>query len=87
MMRNTALSSVVFVLLVVGVRGVYAQERHDTTKAEAVKAQEKLLDEQLPIVDFDAPKPTDSSERLTRVNKTSALLHKRFLFHRPFSQD
>lgn len=53
MMRNTDMSSEVFVLLVVGVRGVYAQERHDTTKyAEAVKAQEKLLEDQLPIVDL-----------------------------------
>lgn len=70
MMRNTARPCVVAVLLVIGVRGFSAQERHDPVKyAELVKAEEKLLDEQLPLVDFNAPKPSEASKRERRLRK------------------
>lgn len=58
-MRNTAVCLLILALAVLCVIGIGAQQGQNVDKyAESVKAANKILDDQLPIVDFNAPKPT-----------------------------
>lgn len=69
-MRSSAPYILVFFLAVLCVVGIGAQQGRQADKTtQADEAAMKLIDEQLPIVDFDAPKPTDPVERAKRLNK------------------
>jgi hypothetical protein len=67
-MRNLALYLLVFALAVLSVVGIGAkQERDKLSKRQ--EAALKLIDEQLPIVDLNAPKPTEPAARAKREAK------------------
>lgn len=69
-MRYLALCLLVFVLAVPGVRGIGAQQGQQVDRVkQAQDAALKLIDEQLPIVDLNAPKPTEPAARSRRLAK------------------
>src|SRR5688572_19224674 len=76
-MRYIAVCVLVFVLAVLGVVGIGAQQGQQIDKereraekqAQAAAATRKRLDELLPIVDFDSPKPTEPAARAKRLAK------------------
>ena len=68
-MRTSALILVVFlaVLCVVGIGAQQGRQADERTQSDEDSL--KLIDEQLPIVDFDAPKPSESYARAKRLAK------------------
>lgn len=69
-MRNAALFLLVLVLAVLCVIGIGAQQSQKVDKyAESVKAANQILDDQLPIVDFNDPKPAEPVARARRQVK------------------
>lgn len=76
-MRYIAVCVLVFVLTVLGVVGIGAQQGQQIDKereraekqAQDAAATRKLLDEFLPIVDFNSPKPTEPAARAKRLAK------------------
>lgn len=69
-MRNLAFCLLVFVLGVLGVIAIGAQQGQQVDKVrQADEDSIRALDERLPIVDFDDPKPTEPSARAKRLAK------------------
>lgn len=68
-MRNTSLLLFVFILAVLSAIGIGPQQGKDDKYAESVETARKARDEQLPIVDLNAPKPTQAAERARRQAK------------------
>ena len=69
-MRKMALSTLAFAIAVLVVMGIGAQQGQITEKqAELFKASREKLDKQLPIVDYNEPKPTQAGERGRRLAK------------------
>lgn len=65
-----ALCLLFFVLAILGVIGIGAQQGQPVDKyADSIKASRKALDEQLPIVDFNEPKPTEPLAKAKRQVK------------------
>lgn len=69
-MRNMALCLFVFVIAVLGVIAIGAQPGQEVDKLkQRDDAAIRALDEQLPIVDLDAPKPSEPAARAKRLAK------------------
>lgn len=69
-MRKLAAMTLVLGAAVLLVIGIGAQQRHRNDKyEEEIKASRQKLDEQLPIVDYNEPKPTQAAEREKRLAK------------------
>ncbi|MGI8734376.1 MAG: hypothetical protein ACR2LM_13875 [Pyrinomonadaceae bacterium] len=69
-MKKMALITLAFALAALVVIGIGAQQGQRSEKyEELMKASRKALDEQLPIVDYNEPKPTRAAERERRLAK------------------
>jgi hypothetical protein len=69
-MRNLAAGLLVLFVAVLAVAGLGAHQNKQVDKqARSDEAALQALDEQLPIVDFDAPKPSDPAARAKRLAK------------------
>lgn len=68
-MRYIAVCFLGFFLTVLLVIGIGAQQGHQNDKVQADEASTKFIDEQLPIVDFNSPKPSEPAARAKRLAK------------------
>ena len=75
-MRYITLCLLVFFLAFLGGMGIGAQEGQQVDKVkQRDNAALKLIDEQLPIVDFDEPKPTEPVAKARRLEKDAVIIY------------
>ena len=68
-MRKMAILTLALALAALVVIGIGAQQGQRDKHEELFKASRQKLDEQLPIVDYNEPKPTEAAEREKRLAK------------------